>query len=221
MTRGTNSTDGGEQRAAGHAGGAALEERRDRAQDEHDADGGDDDGRVDGELQRVGRRLEGDPSSAGSRFGGHVADEVQPDEPEDDPDGLATAEAEAASRRPCPAGADVGGVQRRWPSAARIRKIVRTITSAATKSSTSAWMIRTESIDRPALLLHEPGARQHRAPQDRGEDDAERVGAGEERDGDGVEADADEHARAQEPVGARDLAGTGQAGEGARQRPSR
>ena len=46
----------------------------------------------------------------------------------------------------------------------RTRKRVRTMTSAATKSSTSAWTIRTASMDRPRLLLHQAGARRASSP---------------------------------------------------------
>ena len=75
-------------------------------------------------------------------------------------------------------------------------------------------------VDRQAaLLLHQAGAGEHRSPQDRAEDDAEGVGAGEQRDGDGVEADADEHAGAEEPGRAGDLAGAGEPGEGAGDAP--
>ena len=63
-----------------------------------------------------------------------------------------------------------------------------------------------------------PAPDEHRAPKDRGEDDGERVGSGQQRDGDRVEADADEHPWAEEAAGAGDLAGTGQAGEGAGER---
>ena len=48
---------------------------------------------------------------------------------------------------------------------ARSRKIVRTMTSAATNSRTRACTMRTTSIDRPALLLHEPGARRASSPK--------------------------------------------------------
>ena len=175
-TSGMKRTRGDQQRAAGEPRRAALEERGDGGEHEDDADRGHQRcWRVEGDLQRVGRRLEGEAlgrprrgsaprSRPGTRRGARRARR-----------GSGGGRSGGGSRRP-PTRWRPGSVVERVavPPSRFTRKMVRTMTSAATNSSTRAWTIRTASIERPALLLHQAGAREHRPPQDRREDDARR-----------------------------------------------
>ena len=70
------------------------------------------------------------------------------------------------------------------------RQIPRTRPGAATNMITSAWMNNRRSSGMPGLHLHQPAARAQRAEQQRRDDDPQRPVAGQQRERDGVEAEA-------------------------------
>ena len=154
-TSGTNSTAETMSAPLARRGERRSKNVASAASDEHDADDGDRHAGVERELQRVRRRLEGDALVGGLEVAGHVADQDEAQQPEDDAERLPATELElphVVDPQPevsCVVSSAVV-VER------RTRKMVRTITSAATKSRTSAWTIRTTSIDSPLSCCISP-----------------------------------------------------------------
>ena len=157
------------QRAAGDPVRPPFEEGRHRDEDEEDADRGD--------HGRVGRTTSVSGSgggsnvsalSAGSRFGRDEADEVQPEEAEQRRRCVwRRPKLERALTRGPPPGAELGRLQRVLPSRSGGGRSCGRSRRRPRRAARSACTMRTASIERPRLLLHEAGAGQHRTPQER------------------------------------------------------
>ena len=213
MTSGTKRIVDSEQAAAGEPLGSSFEERGHCG--EHEDDARSPITMVRGEktsFSGSGGGSKVKPLSSSVRFGRDVADEEHTDEPEQHPEGLSASEAQGGHVvDPHPV---LICVDARPPAPSRLQPEDPPHDHVRGHEQQHEGLHDAHGVDRQAgLLLHQPGAGQHRAPQDRREDDGVGVGPGQQRDGDGVEADRREHARAEEARGATDLAGAGQAGE--------